>query len=237
MNEILLALQKGKCELQGQFVRGSNYTFLVKVSTKNLELTAVYKPIRGEQPLWDFPTNSLAKREAAAFQLSQALNWDLVPPTVYRRNGPLGAGSYQLFVEHDPDMHYFNLPEEHRQRLHPVVVFDLLANNADRKAGHVLIGERDHIWLIDHGLCFHREDKLRTVIWDFAGQAIPASLLEDTRRLLNALEENAQVIIPLTKLLRKSEMAALKHRAEKLIRDGIFPFPDPERRPFPWPPL
>jgi streptogramin lyase len=120
----------------------------------------------------DFPRASLARREVAAYLVSEALGWRLVPPTVYRKDGPIGSGSLQLFIEHDPGYHYFTFSDADRQRLHPVAIFDLLINNADRKGSHLLLDPDGHLWLIDHGLCFHREDKLRTVIWDFAGEPI-----------------------------------------------------------------
>ena len=166
-------LSKGELAIKGEFLWGSNYTFLVDVHSEKGELAAVYKPTRGVRPLWDFPDSSLARRETAAFLVSEALGWRLVPPTILRKKGPLGAGSLQIFVEHDPEYHYFNFSEEDRQRLRPVAVFDLLVNNADRKGSHILLDPDRRIWLIDHGLCFHTDDKLRTVIWDFVGEPIP----------------------------------------------------------------
>ena len=121
--------------------------------------------------------------------LSRALGWDLVPPTVLRPDGPAGPGSLQLFVDADPERHYFTFTEAEKQRLRPAAVFDLLVNNADRKGGHVLLGESDHLWLIDHGVCFHVEDKLRTVIWDFVGEPIPHELFATLRRLRQMLDE------------------------------------------------
>ena len=127
-------------------------------------IEAVYKPARGEQPLWDFPASSLGKREAAAYEVSQYLGWDLIPPTVYRTKSlPLGAGSLQLFFRHDPQIHYFSLVKSERPKLLQVCIFDCLVNNADRKGGHVLQDEDGHLWCIDQGLCFNEEDKLRTV--------------------------------------------------------------------------
>ena len=165
-------------ELKGQFLLGSNYTFLVTVHHAGLELPAVYKPSRGEKPLWDFPDNTLAKREVAAYLVSEALGFRFVPCTVLRDDMPLyGPGSLQQYIEYDPEYHYFNFSDEDKARLGPVVLFDLLVNNADRKGSHVLIenGSR-RLWAIDHGLCFHEEEKLRTVLWDSAGQEIPPDL-------------------------------------------------------------
>jgi len=233
----LIALQKGQITLKGQFMWGSNYTFLVEVQHDNTVLPAVYKPTRGERPLWDFPTASLAHREAAAYLVSEMLGWQLVPPTIYRRRAPLGPGSLQQFIEHDPQYHFFNMTPEDRQRLRPVVVFDLLINNADRKGSHILRDPRGRLWLIDHGICFHVEDKLRSVIWDFAGETIPADLLSDVERLRQTLTTQPEGIAELEKHLRPTEIRALLRRAEALLANPLFPAPDPSRRPFPWPPV
>ena len=156
-DQILTALQTGEIDLQGQFVLGSNYTFLARLTFESSSFPVVYKPLRGERPLWDFPIKTLGKREAAAFVVSEALGWDLVPPVVFRQKGPFGAGSCQLFVEHDPEYHYFRFSEDDHQRLRPAALFDLVINNADRKGGHILVGTDGHLWLIDHGICFHIE--------------------------------------------------------------------------------
>jgi uncharacterized repeat protein (TIGR03843 family) len=238
---ILCALQEGKIVVQGEFLWGSNYTFLVEVQYDGQTHQAVYKPARGERPLWDFPTASLCRREVAAFLLSSALGWDLVPPTVYRKKGPIGGGSLQWFIEHDPNYHYFNFSKEDRERLRPTVLFDLLINNADRKGSHILKDPHDHFWLIDHGVCFHVEDKLRTVIWDFMGEPIPDDLCEDIRlmrRKLGMLDnESSGVLAELQQYISPAELRALAKRADDLIISGRFPEPDPYRRPFPWPQL
>jgi hypothetical protein len=235
---ILNTLQKGEILLQGQFLNGSNYTFMADVHHEELELKAVYKPVRGEQPLWDFPQGTLSKREVAAFEFSELLAWELVPPTVYRRKGPLGAGSLQYFVECDTDYHYFNFSEEDRARLRPVALFDVLINNADRKGGHILKDNADgHLWLIDHGICFHVEDKLRTVVWDFAGEPIPADLLDDLCRLIRLEEQDQALTRRLEGLLRSAEISTLLFRARRLAEQGIFPTPLGSRRSYPWPPV
>lgn len=235
---ILKALQSGELDLQGQFLLGSNYTFLCRLSTPAMELVAVYKPGRGEQPLWDFPQGTLVKREVAAYAVSESLGWELVPPTVYRRRKlPLGPGSLQQYVEHDPEYHYFRFSPEDKQRLRPVALFDLLINNADRKGGHVLRDPDGHLWLIDHGVCFHEEDKLRTVIWDFAGEAIPDELLADVQRLAVELECEGSIAQELNKWLYPAEIRALMRRAQRVLSTGIFPYPAGSRRPYPWPPV
>lgn len=234
---LLVALQRGELNLQGQFLQGSNYTFLAHIEYQGEEIAVVYKPTRGEQPLWDFPTGTLAKREVVAFKISEALSWDLVPPTVYRRQAPLGPGSVQLFIEHDNSYHYFNFEEGDKQRLRPVILFDYLVNNADRKASHVFVDDQNHMWLIDHGLCFHSEDKLRTVIWDFAGEAIPRELLVDVQRLAEELTTEDSLRSDLAHLLRTEEIDALAQRATRLVETGCFPTPPTDRRVYPWPPV
>lgn len=234
---VLNALEKGELTLMGEFLWGSNYTFSVQIEHEGLSLQGVYKPTRGERPLWDFPRASLARREAAAYRVSEALGWRLVPPTVYRQQAPIGPGSLQLFVEHDPEYHYFNFNEADRQRLRPVALFDLLVNNADRKGSHVLLSPDDHLWLIDHGLCFHREDKLRTVIWDFAGEPIPENLCAALSRFAEALNPGSDLFIELRRWINTDEINALARRARRLVKTGSFPDPSPNRRPYPWPPV
>ena len=235
---VITALQEGEILLQGQFLNSSNYTFLCDLVYAGETLRVVYKPLRGEQPLWDFPVRTLTRREAAAYVVSEALGWNLVPPTVYRRRkAPLGAGSVQLFMEHAPEYHYFRFSETDKQRLRPVVLFDLLINNADRKGGHVLKDQTGHLWVIDHGVCFNVEPKLRTVIWDFTGEEIPETLLEDAARLAEDLETGGGTHLALRPLLRVSEIRAVVRRARALIAAGEFPAPDPGRRSYPWPPV
>jgi uncharacterized repeat protein (TIGR03843 family) len=230
-------LLDGEIELQGQFVLGNNYTFLVKVTKEDETCQAVYKPGRGEQPLWDFPEESLSKREVAAYLVSQALGWNLVPTTVLRKEGPFGIGSLQRLIEHDPNYHYFNFSDEDRARLLPAAVFDLLVNNADRKGSHILVDQEKKIWLIDHGLCFHEEEKLRTVIWDFSGEPIPLDLLDGLRRFKTLINEKGELFNKLAGFLSVQELTALELRCERLLADGFFPTPPNDRRAFPYPPV
>jgi hypothetical protein len=238
-DEILIILNRGKPDLQGEFVWGSNYTFLVNVEHEGKVLPAVYKPTRGERPLWDFPVATLARREVAAYLVSRALGWDLVPPTTYRKKGPLGPGSLQVFIQHDPDYHYFNFSEEDQQRLRPAVLFDVLINNADRKGSHILIDPDDHIWLIDHGVCFHTEEKLRTVVWDFSGEPIPEDLCKNLeafwKKLFKPGGEPTEFALELQKYISADEVEALAERAKQLVEKNSFPPPNPYRRPYPWP--
>jgi len=237
--EIIDILEQGEISIEGEFLWGSNYTFLATVEFAEDSVQAVYKPIRGERPLWDFPPASLARREVAAFLFSEAIGWKFVPPTVYRADGPLGSGSLQLYIEHDPEYHYFNFSLEDRQRLRPVVLFDYLINNADRKGSHVILGPDNRIWLIDHGLCFHIQDKLRTVIWDFAGESIPDILCSNINQLWKLLQQegdsNSQLALDLNKHISREEIQAISHRAIRLISENIFIAPDQNRRHFPWP--
>lgn len=237
LQTILSALQTGDLQLQGQFLSGSNYTFMADIIFKELKLKVVYKPARGEQPLWDFPPNTLCKREVAAYLVSEILGWELVPPTVFRRKGPLGAGSLQIYVDHDPEYHYFKFNQEDRDRLRPVALFDMLINNADRKGGHILKAEDGHLWLIDHGICFHEEDKLRTVIWDFAGEPIPSELMSELCRFVDELSVTPTKAQKLNGMLRPTEISALLSRARRLVEGGIFPQPLSSRRSYPWPPV
>lgn len=236
--KILYALQKGEISTQGQFIQGSNYTFQGQATYAGQTYSIVYKPIRGEQPLWDFPIGSLARREVAAFLVSDTLGWDLVPPTVYRHDAPYGPGSVQYYVDHDPEYHYFNFTPADVQRLRPAVVFDIIINNADRKGGHVLKDPFGHLWLIDHGICFHTEDKLRTVIWNFAGEPIPTELASDLLGLEHKLNKPGDRLAHLLcTLLSTEEVEALSQRTRLLARAEVFPSPATDRRPYPWPPL
>lgn len=231
-------LSEGAISLRGQFMYGSNYTFFADVTYQNETIKAVYKPVRGEMPLWDFPPRTLAGREVAAWLMSEALGWHLVPLTILREMEMfLGAGSLQLFIEHDPDLHYFTFDEQLRQQMRPIALFDLIINNADRKGGHILIDPAGQVHAIDHGLCFHVDDKLRTVIWDFAGEDIPQNFLLDLERILHELEGNNQLRIGLADFLSENEIASLVDRIKNLLATKRFPEPAPDRRVFPWPPV
>jgi uncharacterized repeat protein (TIGR03843 family) len=213
---------------------GSNYTFLASLDVdQTAPLLAVYKPRRGEAPLWDFPDGTLYKREFAAFLLSEALGWHLVPPTVIR-DGPKGIGTMQLYIHHqDSEADYFALREQHSREVRMMAVFDLIANNTDRKAGHCLRGEDGRVWGIDHGLTFHAHPKLRTVIWDFGGERIPKSLLQDIRRVCAELETRQGLAQPLKDLLRSEELEALLHRMHYVLTHPELPCLQ-TRRGVPW---
>ena len=229
--KIKAALQSGEYNLKGQFMLGSNYTFLVDVQHEGETYQAVYKPCKGEQPLWDFPDNSLAQREVAAYLLSEQLGLHIVPVTIMREDGPHGRGSLQQYIEYDIEYHYFNFTNEDKDLLIPVMFFDILINNADRKGSHIFFENDTHkLYAIDHGVCFHEENKLRTVIWDFAGQAIPDELLA-------SLSQADSWSSLLDQYLTLSEVSALQRRAKKLLTTRVFPQAPRDRRAFPYPPL
>lgn len=213
----------------------SNYVFIAWLEhPEHGRGLGVYKPERGEQPLWDFP-DGLYRREIAAYEFARLLNWLIVPPTV-ERDGPHGRGSMQLFIEHDPRQHYFELRDRDDLDVQLVrfATFDLVANNADRKGGHLLLDDRDHIWGIDQGLCFHEEQKLRTVIWDYAGTELPSAWLDDLRRVRDCLEAGAPEVAAFASLLSARERAALIARTDQLLERPVLPEMYPWRC-VPWP--
>ena len=230
-------LARGEIEMKGLLPYSSNYTFLVVVRRGEAQAAAVYKPCRGERPLWDFPEGTLANREVAAHAVSQALDWMIVPPTVLR-DGPHGPGMAQVYVHNDPDEHYFTFGKRFSNQLKKIALFDALVNNADRKSGHCLLDGNGYVWAIDHGICFHEEPKLRTVIWEFAGQPIPAGLLRDVRAFRKRLSDHSDgVTKSLADLLSREEMAALRERAHQLVARSRFPIPSRYERHIPWPPV
>jgi uncharacterized repeat protein (TIGR03843 family) len=224
----LTVLREGDVEVEGRMPWSSNGTYLVEVCMAGETMRAVYKPVRGERPLWDFP-HGLYRREVAAYVVSEALGWGLVPETVVRE-GPLGPGSLQRFVDADFAQHYFTLLEfpEHHDALKATCTFDLLANNADRKGGHCLLGTDGRVWSVDHGLCFHTDPKLRTVMWDFEGMPIPDTLLSDLARFAVSLPDE------LGGLLDDDECEALAARAAAIVKRPVFPSAR-SARPYPWP--
>ena len=226
----LTLLTQGQVELLGRIPRSSNETFLVEVSHADDAAYAVYKPEAGERPLSDFEPG-LYRRERAAYLLSESLGWGLVPPTVIREEAPLGVGSLQWLIECDFQEHYFTLfadaPETHRV-LARIALFDYVTNNTDRKSGHVLRGDDGRVWGIDHGLCFSAAFKLRTVIWDFAGESIPDALLEDIAPLAEAAPPEV------AGLLDVDEVTALQRRVQRLLRAGVLPVDRTGMR-YPWP--
>lgn len=222
-------LRGGEIEILGQMPWSSNATLLCDVALDDHLVQAIYKPGRGERPLWDFP-DGLYRREVACYELAKAIGWDLVPPTVLV-DGPVGEGSLQLFVPCDFEQHYLTLNEEPQfeQAFQQLTAFDMVANSTDRKSGHVLLDNDGHIWAIDNGLSFHVEFKLRTVLWDFAGDLIPDDIVDDLKTLrTNGLGDE------LAELLDDDEIDAALTRAQAMINDGRFPVDHSGRR-WPWP--
>lgn len=223
-------LRHGTMELLGQLVNSSNETFAVELTHGDEQRWAIYKPELGERPLLDFEPG-LYKREVAAYVLSEALGWQIVPTTVIREDGDFGVGSLQLFIDHDPNQHFFTFmdqqPEVHDQ-LRRLALFDVVINNADRKAGHVLADGEGRLWGIDHGLCFAAPLKLRTVIWDFAGESIASELLDAIAPLAEEVPDEVAA------QLSWHEVAALQDRVRELLVSQRFPH-DPTGMRFPWP--
>ncbi len=222
-------LTHGEMTLALRMPDSSNATFLVTIADGASEVRAIYKPLRGERPLWDFAPG-LHRREVAAYRLARSMQWDIVPLTVLR-DGPLGEGSVQMLVDADFEQHYFTL-FENRPDVHPslrrLALFDIVANNTDRKSGHVLIDRTDHVWGIDHGLCFASDFKLRTVIWDFAGTDVSDDEIVPISDLARS------VPLDVASLLDDDEVTALMERAAWLVANRVFPH-DPTGRAWPWP--
>jgi uncharacterized repeat protein (TIGR03843 family) len=223
-------LATAEVDIEGRMPWSSNATFLVNLLVEGEQLgQAIYKPLRGERPLWDFEPG-LHRRELAAYRLSEAMGIDLVPPTIIR-DGPHGEGSLQWFVDADHQQHYFTIYEA-REDLHPamreIALFDILANNTDRKSGHVLIDGDDHLWGIDHGLCFAAEFKLRTVVWEFGGEEIGGELLAISAQIAD------HVPLDIAALLVDAEVAAIQERAQWVVEHRVFPVDSTGRR-YPWP--
>jgi uncharacterized repeat protein (TIGR03843 family) len=219
-------------EVHGRIAGSSNATLLVTCRLEGAELMAIYKPARGERPLWDFPSG-LHRREVAAYELSEALGWGVVPETVERLDAPFGTGSVQRYVPEDGTSHYFTVRDQASwwPTLVRIAAFDVVANNADRKSGHVLLAE-DRLWAIDNGLCFNEDDKLRTVIWDFGGAPLPP---EDAAALARLAREGPPARV--CELLTPTEVRALTDRAAWLVHLGALPelVDDGGWPPYPWP--
>ena len=223
-------------KLLGILHGASNYTFLARLEPHPPSgLRAVYKPARGESPLWDFEAGTLYRREVAAYELSKALGWPNVPPTVVRDDAPHGVGAVQLFIDADR-RHFLGENAAHRDVWIRVALFDVIANNADRKSSHCLFDAADKVWVIDHGLTFHVDDKLRTVIWDFSGQTLPEDLCGDVERTLIDLERG-ELSKSMKELISPAEVRVLKRRIRGVL-DGAWRFPEPTSAwSIPWPPV
>jgi uncharacterized repeat protein (TIGR03843 family) len=236
LTDLLELLESGVMNVQELVPWSSNYTFLVTVSNGNRQTLAIYKPSRGERPLWDFPSGTLAKREYAAYLVSAALGWPNIPPTILR-DGPQGIGAVQLFIDTVEGEHYFTLRDAHREEMKRIAAFDAVVNNTDRKGGHVLLSKEGSIWCIDHGVTFHEHPKLRTVIWDFTQEPIPRAMLDDLTLLQARLSRPDPLSQSLAPLLSAREIDAFCGRIEDLITTGVFPDPPEDWPHIPWPPI
>lgn len=215
--------------ITGRLIDASNASLLATLGAQENSPQIIYKPIAGERPLWDFPEGTLAHREVAAYIFSEELGLDLVPPTVLR-DGPYGLGAVQLWCEQDDEWDVVSYAQGDTEALRQLVLFDALINNTDRKFGHIL---SDGDWLkgCDHGVTFHVEDKLRTVLWQFSGES-----LRDEDRLLIQRAEAAKWDV-LDDLLSQEEIGAIRSRATRLLKENIYPLPSEEWPPVPWPPF
>jgi hypothetical protein len=224
----------GRIAPRGLMPDCSNYTYLAEVQDPTGKMLAVYKPAPGELPLDDFPDGTLGKREVAAYLVSAALGWQIVPLTVYRSEGPLGPGSLQRFIVADLREHYFTLMPARADDFRTMAAFDIIVNNADRKSGHCLLDRNGHLWGVDNGLTFHTLPKLRTVIWEFAGDEVPANLRRDADRLATELSGAAGWVKTLGQLIAGPELKALARRARRVAQEGRYPEPT-SRWAYPWP--
>jgi uncharacterized repeat protein (TIGR03843 family) len=228
----LILLEKGSLETVGRMPYSSNATFLMDIEHDGLQAQAIYKPHRGERPLWDFPSG-LYQREVAAFLVADDLGWDVVPPTIVRHDAPHDTGSLQLFMPSAFEEHYFTIheaSEAYDDAFRKICALDFVINNTDRKSGHCLLGADENIWAIDHGVAFHHEFKLRTVLWDFAGEPLPDDVQESLWRFLE------RGLSPgVADLLDPFERDAVLTRTTALATDGRFPEDDTGGRRYPWP--
>ena len=228
-------LREGHIKTRGLMPDCSNYTYLAYVrGDAGAETLGVYKPAPGETPLDDFPDGTLGKREVAAYLVSAALKWQVVPFTVYRDDGPLGPGSLQRFIVADLREHYFSLMPSRAGDFRTLAAYDLIVNNADRKSGHCLLDGDGHIWGVDNGLTFHTLPKLRTVIWEFAGEDVPEHLRQDAQQLAAELTEGEGWVRNLKQLISGPEIRALTQRARRFADVGRYPEPT-SRWAYPWP--
>ncbi len=233
-DDVRAVLTLGEMAIEGRLIDASNTTLYARVCLDGVQLTCVYKPVAGERPLWDFPDGTLAGREVAAALVSDATGWDVVPPTVMR-DGPLGPGMCQLWIDVDEGVDLLALLHSDDPALRRVAVFDAVVNNADRKGGHLLPTPDGHIFGVDHGVCFSTDDKLRTILWQWRGTPLPddalatlATLRDD---LLTGLGDS------LREHLTSREVAATRRRVDKLLRTGCFPEPGEGWPAIPWPPF
>ena len=232
--DVLRLLERGELRIEGRLIDASNATLYCRVRLGDENAHVVYKPIAGERPLWDFPDGTLAAREVAAYLVSEALGWAIVPPTLLRA-GPLGDGMLQLWVDVDETVDVTRLVRGRDVQLRRMALFDAVVNNADRKGGHLLPTSTGHIFGIDHGVCFHRDDKLRTVLWQWRGRPLQAEEADALTGLRKDLD--AELGERLADLLSGREAAATGARVERLLSTNRFPLPSGDWPSIPWPPF
>ena len=227
-------LRRGTLEIEGRLVDASNTTLYCSLSQDGLTAACVYKPVRGERPLWDFPDGTLAARETAAYLVSTALDWNVVPPTVLR-DGPFGEGMVQLWIDGDETVDLGRLIRADRPALRRMAVFDAVINNADRKGGHLIPVPGGHVFGVDHGVSFHQQDKLRTVLWSWAGQPLPDEAVDALSELRAELE--GPLATTLCALLTRREVTAVRRRVDQLLTRRCYPEPAGDWPAVPWPPF
>ncbi len=223
-------LTLGEMSVTGRLVDASNATLYAKVVHESSEITAIYKPVAGERPLWDFPDGTLADREFAAFRVSEFLGLDLVPLTILR-DGPYGSGMVQEWIDIDESIDLANYFSQDLPQLRAMAFFDAIINNTDRKIGHLLPDENGNLYGCDHGVTFHEQDKLRTVLWQWAGDNLTTEELTALELIKAALGKELDLSAHLT----QPEIEALLSRVERLLESGIMPLPNPEWPAIPWP--
>ncbi|MFF5205469.1 SCO1664 family protein [Streptosporangium sp. NPDC000396] len=231
----LRLLRDGQLEVAGRLVEATNMTLYCSVRLGGLAAACVYKPVRGERPLWDFPDGTLAAREVAAFEVSAAIGWRIVPPTVYR-DGPFGPGMCQLWIDTDPEIDLMALIRSRQPALRRMAVFDAVVNNADRKGGHLLPLSGGHVYGVDHGVSFSAEDKLRTVLWQWRGKPLSREAMNVLARLERDLEQG-RLGRRLRELLTLTEVEATWSRVRRLLDTGLHPLPSQDWPAIPWPPI
>jgi uncharacterized repeat protein (TIGR03843 family) len=234
LDDALRLLRDGELDVEGRLVDASNATLYCTVTHDGVTAACVYKPIAGERPLWDFPDGTLAERELAAYLVSAATGWDIVPPTVMR-DGPYGVGMCQLWIDVSPDVDLAALARSNIEPLRRMAVFDAVVNNADRKGGHLLPVADGHVYGVDHGVCFSVEDKLRTLLWGWQGKR----LTEEAAAVLHVLkaEMSGALGAGLSELLTETEVWATERRIDRLISTNRHPAPAGDWPPVPWPPF
>jgi uncharacterized repeat protein (TIGR03843 family) len=235
VDEAIMLLTAGALEIEGRLLDASNATLYCSASLDGVVAACVYKPVAGERPLWDFPDGTLAEREVAAYELSAVSGWNVVPPTVYRE-GPLGPGMVQLWIDMDDSIDVMALVRRGAsERLRQIAVYDAVINNADRKGGHLLPTRDGRVYGVDHGVSFAVEPKLRTLLWQWAGQPLPEDQLETLRELRAHLDDALGA--RLYELLTTREVRRTVRRVDQLLRNGKHPEPSGDWPAIPWPPM